>query len=322
MGIRHLNRYFTKNCKKTSIEKKPLSILRDKFIVVDVSIYIYKYIAQNALQENMYQMITLFRKYNIKPLFIFDGKPPPEKLDTLQQRRLLKVDAETKYNSLNEDLSGIVDEELRNSTIQDMEQLKRQFVRVKERDINSIKEIMDAFGVNYYNANGEADKTCAAIQLNEKYNCYGCLSDDMDMFVYGCSRVIRHLSLINETVLIYNRDLILNDLNMTFPLFKQIAVLSGTDYNTNDNNNMCLFETLKWYNDFNNNNNSEYSCNYGFYEWLQNHTKYITNYDSLLEIHRMFDIDIIIDDVQMNVNKNYNKNRLQNIMRMYGFIFV
>ena len=49
MGIRYLNKYLMQNCKNKSIEKKHLSCLGGKKIVVDTSIYLYKYQAQNAL---------------------------------------------------------------------------------------------------------------------------------------------------------------------------------------------------------------------------------------------------------------------------------
>lgn len=319
MGIRCLNRYFTQHCKKSSIEKNHISVLSGKVIVIDVSIYIYKYLAQNALQENFYQMITLFRKYNIKPLFVFDGKPPPEKMDILQKRHLMKIDAESKYKTLNDELSNVTDEELRENIIQDMEQLRKQFIRVKEKDINSIKEIMDAYGVMYYNAQGEADKTCAVIQETNQFECFGCLSDDMDMFVYGCSFVIRHLSLVNETVLIYNKNEIMNDLNMTFPIFKQVAILSGTDYNSSDNDT-SLYETLKWHREFEKTNHLEEE--HVFYKWLHKNTKYIKDYDSLIEIHNLFNLDIVINDITNIKFNNYDKSKLQEVMSKYGFVFV
>jgi 5'-3' exonuclease len=322
MGIRYLNGYLTRNCKKTSIEKKNLSVLSGKTIVIDVSIYLYKYIAQNALQENIYLMISLFHKYNITPLFVFDGKPPPEKKEELQKRRWLKIDAQEKYNKLSDELTSIEDHKLREKMINEMDQLKRQFVRVCEKDIRSVKEIMDAFGVQYYNATGEADKACAMIQLDEKYNCYACLSDDMDMFVYGCSRVIRHFSLINETMIVYNRDDILTDLNLTFSLFQQIAILSGTDYNINDND-VSLNETMKWYKEFVKTvRNDRIHVEYEFYNWLNNNTKYITNFKSLLEIHNMFTITSTIDNINISIDKDYDLKNLQNMMSNYGFIFV
>ena len=30
-------------------------------------------------KENMYLMLSIFRYYNVIPIFVFDGKPPPEK---------------------------------------------------------------------------------------------------------------------------------------------------------------------------------------------------------------------------------------------------
>ena len=96
MGIKYLNKYLMQNCKNKSIEKKHLSYLSGKKIVIDTSIYLYKYQAQNALQENFYHMISLFRKYNIHPLFVFDGKPPIEKMDALNDADALLLITEWK----------------------------------------------------------------------------------------------------------------------------------------------------------------------------------------------------------------------------------
>ena len=80
MGIRALNKFLQAKC-KSSIKSIPLSELSGKKIAVDISIYLYKYISDNALLENLYLMISLFRTNNITPIFIFDGKPPTEKND-------------------------------------------------------------------------------------------------------------------------------------------------------------------------------------------------------------------------------------------------
>ena len=85
MGIRNLNRYLRDNCPE-SIRCINISELSGKKIVVDISIYLYKYEAENALLENMYVMLSIFRYYNITPIFIFDGKPPIEKKELLIKR--------------------------------------------------------------------------------------------------------------------------------------------------------------------------------------------------------------------------------------------
>ena len=105
MGIKYLNRFLIEKCKRSSIGKKTLNIMRDKTIVIDTSIYMYKYTAQGSLLENFYLMISTFRKYNITPLFVFDGKPPAEKKELLKERQYLKTQAETKYKELVEELA-------------------------------------------------------------------------------------------------------------------------------------------------------------------------------------------------------------------------
>ena len=39
----------------------------------------------------------------------------------------------------------------------EMEKLRRLFVRVNDEEIRRIKELLDAYGVTYYDAQGEAD---------------------------------------------------------------------------------------------------------------------------------------------------------------------
>lgn len=320
MGIRYLNKYLMQNCKNKSIEKKHLSYLGGKKIVVDTSIYLYKYQAQNALQENFYHMISLFRKYNIHPLFVFDGKPPIEKMDTLKERKELKDIAETKYYDLNNSLENMDsdDEELRETILLEMEQLKRQFTKISDKNVKSVKKIMDAYGVSYYDAPGEADKVCA--YLCEKYQ-FPCMSDDMDMFVFECPFVIRQFQLSNGTFLFYKKDEILQELQMSFPLFKQICVLSGTDYNIYDNNT-SLNETLKWLKEYKKNEQNEIT-EFAFYHWLFKNTKYIQNLESLIEIHNIYKMDKnndILDNLSI-MNKETDVLLLQNTMSEYGFIF-
>lgn len=78
MGIRYLNSYLRTKC-HNSIRVLNMSDISGKKIAVDISIYLYKYEADEVLLENMYLMLAIFRHYNVIPIFIFDGKPPPEK---------------------------------------------------------------------------------------------------------------------------------------------------------------------------------------------------------------------------------------------------
>jgi 5'-3' exonuclease len=324
MGIKQLNRYLVEQCKKTSICKKKMEILRDKTIVIDTSIYMYKYHAQNALIENFYLLLSMFHKYHITPIFIFDGKPPAEKYELLKQRKADKYEAENRFAELQLQLETEEDVTIRTNLTSEMKSLKRQFIRISQSDNKAVKRLIESYGAVYYEANGEADRVCAYMVTSGK--AWACLSDDMDMFVYGCNRVLRHLSVINETILLYNMDNILTDLKMSMTDFRQIAVVSGTDYNINEKTN--LIETLKWFREYiheMNKQTSNETDTTSFYSWLIRKTKYVRNYESLSAAYDMFVLDGCsypeLDELNITLTQNYDVNKLHEIMKEDGFIF-
>ena len=70
----------------------------------------------------------------------------------------------------------------------------------------------------------------------------------MDLFLYGCPRVLRYLSLSNQNVILYHLDKILKDLDLTFKEFKEICVVSGTDYNSE--NSLNLYKILDYFKEY------------------------------------------------------------------------
>ena len=317
MGIQYLNTYMKRNTKEESIKKYSLSELYGKIIAVDTSIYLYRFLVDKALLDNMYMMIALFRYYNITPIFVFDGKAPIEKTNILIKRKNDKLLAEKKYNELKEQLKDIEEndpgyEELYGEMIT----LKKKFVRVKHDDIKKVQQLIDAFGISYIEAEGEADILCA--RLVQKKYAYACLSEDMDLFVYGCPRVLRYLSLMNQTVVMYSLDKILKDLNLTFNEFKEICVLSGTDYNYNINNQTGLYKTLNYFKQFKKSNTQS-----DFYTWVDNNTDYIPNIYELYNIYNMFECNSInLKQYKQCKNKPMNKIMIEEIMKPEGFIFI
>jgi hypothetical protein len=324
MGIKQLNRYIVGQCQKSSICKTKMEILRNKTIVIDTSIYMYKYHAQNSLIENFYLMLSIFHKYNITPIFIFDGKPPAEKSELLKRRKEEKQEAESRFTELQLQMEKSNDITIWKDMQSEMNSLKRQFIRISQSDNKIVKSLIVSYGAMYYEADGEADRVCAYLVTSGK--AWACLSDDMDMLVYGCDRVLRHLSIINETVLLYKMDSILNDLNMSMSDFRQITVISGTDYNINEHTN--LIETLKWFRDYTcetKKNPTNESDTKPFYKWLVNKTKYVRNYETLSSIYDMFVLDNSaypeLDNLNIILKEDFDVSKLHDIMKEDGFIF-
>jgi 5'-3' exonuclease len=324
MGIKYLNRFLRTNCSTKSIKKIHLKTLQGKTLVIDASIYLYKFLGENALMENMYLFISILKNYKIMPIFIFDGKPPPEKHELLKIRRLEKKDAEQKYKSLETAIkTNNIEPDEKNEIKIEMEQLKKQFIRLREDDIKKVKNLFDAYGVSYYDAPGEADKLCANFVDNKK--AWGCFSDDMDMFLYDCPFIIRHLSLLNHTVILYDKKMILEELKMNSTEFREILVLSGTDYNISSTNN--VYETIKWHNQYN-----KYLLNcfqndkksLTFYVWLYKNTKYIDDFNKLLRAYQLFTYgvnDNAFENIEI-MDKQVDENKLHEIMGKEGFLFV
>ena len=98
MGIKHLNRFLREEA-QDCIKFISLAELSGKKIAVDISIYMYKYASEGTLLENMYLMLSTMIYYNIVPVFIFDGKPPPEKRSYCKNAR--KINKKPKKNTTN-----------------------------------------------------------------------------------------------------------------------------------------------------------------------------------------------------------------------------
>jgi len=333
MGIKHLNKFLRVECAK-SITCMDMKELANKTIVIDVSIYMYKYQTDGTLIENIYLMLSLFRYYSIIPIFIFDGKPPDEKRELLRQRYIDKVLAETEYNRL----KLLLDQELvmtssdKSDVISEMAILKRKIIYLTKKQIANVKALISAFGATYYDAPNEADELCAMFVLKNK--AWACMSEDMDMFVYGVPRVIRYFSLLNHTIVLYNTIDILKELDMTQKEFRELCVLSGTDYNLSHNTSdkeyivsngpHSLHSSVKLFYQY---KNLGYIGG-EFYEWLLNE-KLVTKdeYTSLNHTYQMF-IQESVEclDIISNIKFGQHvlpvcKEQIRNILEDDGFIY-
>ena len=316
MGIRHLNRYIASECKNDAITKIHLQELAGKRIAVDASIYLYRFIGENRLIEQFHLLISVFRHYEIIPLFIFDGAAPIEKRELLKERRDKKNHAENKYMEIEKQLSITEDRDEKHDLEIEMVKLKKDFIRVKDIDNKKVKSLLTNSGICWVDAIGEADVLCA--QLIHTGKVYACLSEDMDMFAYGCCRILRHISLLKHTVLMYDLRIILKQLKMTMTEFRQVLVISGTDYNKDESTNLA--ESIKWFHKY------KLDGIPTFYEWLLINTDYIKNYDVLKITYEMFDVAKSINDDAMNLitinNGDRNCAEICRILEEEGFIFL
>jgi 5'-3' exonuclease len=214
MGIRHLNRLLLKTC--NNLSPKNISFMQNWKVAVDINNYLYK-IIEGDLIKNIETFCNLMKLYNIKPIFIFDGKPPKEKVKLIQDRKFKMLALKNKLELL---------EKLQNKT-QAIEKtiniLKRKTKKITYLDILNVKEYLNKNNeiMLVSENNKEADDVCKEMIENGLVDAI--ISDDMDFVGGGCQNVIRMFDQKNRTASLYNFSYILNDMSMTKDEFKEMC---------------------------------------------------------------------------------------------------
>ncbi len=319
MGIPKLNKLLMERC-PNSIEKMHIELFIDKRVAVDISIYLYKFLSDGDYMEHLYVFLSLFKYYRIVPIFIFDGKPPPEKYALLKRRYDEKQQAYAEYKTLEGTMSDIDDPQKMTERDKAMNALKKKMIRLTHDHICKAIELMNAFGFQHYFAPNEADQLCIYLTVSGK--TYATLSDDMDMIVSGCPIVLRNLSLLKHEVHVYTISKILDDLQLTLPEFRDIVVLSGTDYEVSSTpNNISIRKAFEYYTMY-----KETNTSVDFYTWL-NESCIIENTD-MHKISALMNIDnytIVLEEfITKNVTerKKFSVSTIKTIMKPHKFIFI
>lgn len=191
MGVRHLNSFLLNRCAR-GIYPITFNYLRNKTVVVDCSIFMYRFKRSGNLLSRMEKMIQILAVNKIRSIFVFDGKPPAMKKAEIQRR------------------------------------IQRSTVRVGAEDVAQVKALLSRYCVRYIVAPSEAEEVCAKmVRQNEAFACF---SDDTDLFVHGCDRVVRNIDFEKEKMTMYDLGTILRYLDMPLTDFKHLCVASGTDY--------------------------------------------------------------------------------------------
>jgi|LauGreSuBDMM15SN_2_FD.fasta_scaffold46849_2 hypothetical protein len=348
MGIKYLNRYLKNHCSR-GIQYISIDRLSNKTIVVDTSIYIYRFLETNSLLENFFTFITQCHAFQITPLFVFDGKPDDSKLQTIKERHQKRKDAMIDYYQCKSELeNNTLSDTEKDKLILKMEQLKKDSTRVKEKHIAQVKQLFDAMKVSYWEASGEADILCA--YLVKRKMAWACVSDDMDMFVYDCDFVIREWNIEKQQCILYDRNRIIRELNIDYKYFSAVLVILGTDYHQESNNSERIYidTALKWYDQYyydtihpDNHHHSDITnndcstvdtchCHYeDFYKWLADNGKItMENREKLSKIYSIFIIPDTLDIRQLSNNNCYPHKEtiiqwdaVKNILTPLGFLF-
>lgn len=127
-----------------------------------------------------YRTIRLLEN-GIKPVYVFDGKPPDLKSDELAKRAGRREEAQKALEKATE--AG--DEA-------EMDKFNRRLVRVTKEIVAESKELLRLMGVPFVEAPCEAEAQCAAMVKAGKV--YATATEDMDALTFGTNIMLRHLT--------------------------------------------------------------------------------------------------------------------------------
>ena len=258
MGIKNLRNILVNKCSNAIVQRK-LNSYNGLIIGIDLSIFLYKYLYRNNDHiEGLTRLILRLLKNNIYPVFVFDGKPPKEKDETLQDRKqkreflfmkkeileLIKNNKDLSKKELNSKIDEYINDNNKNFKMQDdkldlylsedfnydeeIDKISKKIIIVKNYHIESSKILFDAFGINYIHAPCEAESLLAVLCKKKIIDC--CITEDMDILANGCHIFLKNFSADKNYVDEYCLEGILENLEISYNQFVDLCILCGCDY--------------------------------------------------------------------------------------------
>jgi flap endonuclease-1 len=234
MGIPRLMKLIQAHA-PSAITTKQIKDYRGKRLAIDIMLMLYK--SSIAIRNNGYDLTrsdgevtshihSIFYntramlKNGIIPTYVFDGKSPLIKRETLKQRK------NRKDKAVNE-LKRISKEETPDKEKQ-IKQFKRTF-EVTSSMIYNTKKLLSYLGIPYIQSPGEADSQSSALAMDKNTLIYGVVSEDMDHLPFGSPFLLRNFSHKKDIMEISLKE-ILRNFNLTHDEFIDLCILVGTEY--------------------------------------------------------------------------------------------
>lgn len=255
MGIRGLTSLIKKHV-PDALQVRSLNYFSGSQIAVDTSILLYKFRYSGGINKNENSHITGFLnkclcyiKHGIIPIFIIDGKPPPEKSLTIQKRYKHRQRLEERIRDLEKkmELNINLKEDIQNQ----ISRLDKQIISVTKEHHNETKELLKILGFEVIVSPGEAEEVC--VHLQKRGIVDFTYSDDTDVLALGCPIVLRSNGKINYLTEI-NLNKVISGLDLTFEQFVDVCILCGCDYcpNIPRLNYQKAYDLIKRYSSINN----------------------------------------------------------------------
>lgn len=210
--------------------------LKGKVIAIDAANTIYQFLSGIRQRDGsplmdasgrvtshfsgiLYRTTSLIEK-GIKPIYIFDGKPPELKGETVNKRIQARQESEKKWK-----------EALEKGDLEEARKYAVRSSRMSPEIVETSKKLLELMGIPYIQALGEGE--AQASYMVHKGDAWAVASQDYDCLLFGAPRIVRNLTLSSKqsNLELLELNKVLAELDINREQLIDLALLVGTDFN-------------------------------------------------------------------------------------------
>ncbi|XP_066591250.1 flap endonuclease 1 [Prorops nasuta] len=234
MGILGLSKLIA-DVAPDAIKERELKHYFGRKVAIDASMCLYQFLiavrsdgaqltnvdgeTTSHLLGTFYRTIRLVEQ-GVKPVYVFDGKPPEMKGGELAKRAEKREEAQKLLQQAEE--AG---------NVEDIDKFNRRLVKVTKSHAAEAKQLLQLMGIPYIDAPCEAEAQCAALVKAGKV--FATATEDMDALTFGSNVLLRRLTFSEARkmpVQEIHYDKVLEGLELDANQFIDLCILLGCDY--------------------------------------------------------------------------------------------
>ncbi len=230
------------------IETKEITFgdLKGKIIAIDAYNALYQFLSiirqpdGTPLRDRLGRVTShlsglLYRTSNyvaegIKPVYVFDGRPPDLKMHTVEERIEIRERAKEVWEEM-----------LKRGNVEEARIKAQQASFLTKEMVDEAKKLLDYMGVPWIQAPSEGEAQAA--YMAKKGDAYASASQDFDSLLFGAPILVRNMAITGRRKLprkkvyvevkpvMINLQENLKKLEITREQLVDIGILVGTDYN-------------------------------------------------------------------------------------------
>jgi len=127
-----------------------------------------------------YRTINLL-ELEIKPVFVFDGKPHELKKETREERNRIRTEAGKKFEKAKKE-----------GDFKEAKKFAQQAARLTGEMVEQAKKLVELMGLPIVQAPSEGEAQAA--QMVAEGDLYGCVSQDFDSLLFGAKKLLRNIT--------------------------------------------------------------------------------------------------------------------------------